>query len=225
MAGTDAQTNDIRELIKSNKKRFWRLLEVEVIQGPDVPLARIIEKYKLNPDTVYKYAKRHGWTDKKTVYRKAMLSKKSAQPDHREVFRDFLSRQISWLAWRVERILEKEREQIQRTISGNLLVLKDKDGNPIKDSNGAYKTEEPLEDDVSLLSSRVSLLSAIQNLGVAAFGPAPPVEPPNLIFEAVIKEQRVSYITVNEIGEELPPIEVEVPAGMTVSDVTGRPQE
>ena len=132
MAGTDAQTNDIRELIKSNKKRFWRLLEVEVIQGPDVPLA------------VYKYAKRHGWTDKKTVYRKAMLSKKSAQPDHREVFRDFLSRQISWLAWRVERILEKEREQIQRTISGNLLVLKDKDGNPIKDSNGAYKTEEPL---------------------------------------------------------------------------------
>lgn len=228
MADTNAPNKDILELQKSNKKRFWRLLEVEVIQGPEVPLARIIEKYKLKPETVYKYSARHKWKEKKDEYRKAMLSGKSAKPadrDDREIFRDFLSRQVQLLTWRVGRILAKEAEHIQRTLSGNLLVLKDEDGKPKKDEKGNVMVEDPFDDNVSLLQSRVALMVSVQNLGLGVYGEPPPREPPDMIFQAIIKEQRISYIQVSEIGDELPPIEVEVPAGMAVSDTSGRPDE
>jgi hypothetical protein len=188
----------IKEIKRSDKKRFYRLLEVEYVEGPEISLTKLATRYNLSKEAVYKYAKRHGWKQKKTEFKKELESKKVDETEHREQFRGFAVQQLQALAWRANEVLNKERGEV---------------------------AEDKRVDTVAEIMQRNSMLHGLVALGTIIHGPPMPAEMPDTIFEAVIVEQKVSYRQVGAIPQEPEPLEVEIPQGFTITDVTGRPQE
>lgn len=199
-----------RELRKSSKKRFYQLLQVEYVQGPEISLPKLAEKYKVSDSTVMAYAKRHDWKGKRAKYIAELEIARSQNPTAlRGAFRDFVSHQLQGMAYRANILLTRELEDIQKTeaklLKGDAAVL----------------------DSVGDLVGRTALLRDLILLGSMVHGPMEVELPTDVNFEVVIKEQRVRYHKISDAEVEAPAPEhvIEIPPGLTREEVEGVPGE
>jgi hypothetical protein len=199
-----------RELRKSSKKRFYQLLEVEYVRGPEISLPKLAERYNVSGSSVIAYAKRHGWKEKRAKYKAELESARASNPTAlRGAFRDFVTHQLQGIAYRANVLLNRELEGIEKTEAGLL------------------KGDDAEKDSVGDLTARSALLKEIMGLGALVHGPLEVELPTDVNFEVVIKEQRVRFQKISNEEVEAPAPEhiIDIPPGLTRAEVEGVPGE
>lgn len=196
------------EIKRGSKKQLYRLIEVEYVQGPDVALTKLADKYNLPPSSLMGYAKRHHWKKKREEYKLEVEKARARDPlALRAAFKDFTSHQVQGLAYRASIVLNEELETAEKLQAG---ILKGKEAEKAKDTVGG-------------LLARAELIKSLIGLGVLVHGPLEIELPRDANFEIVLKKQEVRFKTISDAEVEAPAEThlVEIPEGLTVGDVMG----